>query len=183
MNILVVMMMMSTTRGPCGKDDGDDDRLWRRAEKGRKRTTWLADDDGCEDGGNKKPNIQNILNVKSGYQPRSASKSDTSTRQLIFPTNITKNIFSLATNKAPIHLLSIEKWNYLHSKKSCVTRAPLLYFIRSWVALSFKVCEWVSESVRDPWTCPDLHFVHYIKAQMPSLLTPYHQLSTATAYF
>ena len=33
------MMMMSTTRGPCGKDDGDDDRLWRRAEKGRKRTT------------------------------------------------------------------------------------------------------------------------------------------------
>ena len=145
MNILVVMMMMSTTRGPCGKDDGDDDRLWRRAEKGRKRTTWLADDDGCEDGGNKKPNIQNILNVKSGYQPRSASKSDTSTRQLIFPTNITKNIFSLATNKAPIHLLSIEKWNYLHSKKSCVTRAPLLYFIRSWVALSFKVYEWVSQ--------------------------------------
>ena len=28
-------------------------------------------------------------------------------------------------------------WEY------CVTRAPLLYFIRSWVALSFKVCEWV----------------------------------------
>ena len=24
---------------------------------------------------------------------------------------------------------------------NCVTRAPLLYFIRSWVALSFKVCE------------------------------------------
>ena len=151
MNILVVMlmmMMMSTTRCPCGEDDGDDDRLWRRAEKGRKRTTWLADDDGCEDGANKKPNIQNILNVKSGYQPRSASKSDTSTRQLIFPTNITKNIFSLATNKAPIHLLSIEKWNFFHSKKSCVTRAQLLYFIRSRVALSFKVCQWVSESVR-----------------------------------
>ena len=33
----------------------------------------------------------------------------------------------------------------------CVTRAPLLYFIRSWVALSFKVCERVSESIRDPW--------------------------------
>ena len=31
---------------------------------------------------------------------------------------------------------------------SCVTRAPLLYFIRSWVALSFKV---VSEWVRNPW--------------------------------
>ena len=32
---------------------------------------------------------------------------------------------------------------------SCVTRAPLLYFIRSWVALSFKVCQ--SQSVRHPW--------------------------------
>ena len=30
----------------------------------------------------------------------------------------------------------------------CVTRAPLLYFIRSSVALSFKVCPWVSEFVR-----------------------------------
>ena len=30
----------------------------------------------------------------------------------------------------------------------CVTRAPLLYFIWSWVALSFKVCESVSEWVR-----------------------------------
>ena len=27
----------------------------------------------------------------------------------------------------------------------CVKRAPLLYFIRSWVALSFKVCQSVSE--------------------------------------
>ena len=26
-----------------------------------------------------------------------------------------------------------------------VTRAPLLYFICSWVALSFKICQWVSE--------------------------------------
>ena len=46
----------------------------------------------------------------------------------------------------------------------CVTRAPLLYFIRSWVALSFKV---VSQSVSE-WgirdTYPDLHFVQYIKA-------------------
>ena len=33
------MMKMSTTRGPCGGDDDDDDRLWGRAEKGRKRTT------------------------------------------------------------------------------------------------------------------------------------------------
>ena len=49
----------------------------------------------------------------------------------------------------------------------CVTRAPLLYFIRSWVALSFKV---VSQSVslsgmRD--TLPNLHFVQYIKVSMP----------------
>ena len=33
----------------------------------------------------------------------------------------------------------------------CVTRAPLLYIISSWVALSFKVCQWVSESVRHQW--------------------------------
>ena len=53
------------------------------------------------------------------------------------------------------------------AEQHCVTRAQLLYFIRSWVALSFKVCESVSESgMRD--TCPDLHFVQYIKASMPS---------------
>ena len=34
---------------------------------------------------------------------------------------------------------------------SCVTRAPLLYFIRNWVALSFKV---VSESVREASVTP-----------------------------
>ena len=46
---------------------------------------------------------------------------------------------------------------------NCVTRTPLLCFIRSWVALFFKVCQWVSESgMRD--TCPDLHLVQYIKA-------------------
>ena len=33
--------------------------------------------------------------------------------------------------------------------KSCVTRAPLLYFIRSWVALS--VSQWVGQSVRHRW--------------------------------
>ena len=46
----------------------------------------------------------------------------------------------------------------------CVTRAPLLYFIRSWVALSFKV---VSLSGIGN-TCPDLHFLQYIKAWMSS---------------
>ena len=48
----------------------------------------------------------------------------------------------------------------------CVTRAPLLYFLRSWVALSL-LCESVSE-----WgignTCPNLHFLQYIKARMSS---------------
>ena len=33
----------------------------------------------------------------------------------------------------------------------CGTRAPLLYFVRSWVALSF-ICEWVSQSVRYVFT-------------------------------
>ena len=33
----------------------------------------------------------------------------------------------------------------------CVTRAPLFYFIRSWVAISFKVCQSVSEWVRHWW--------------------------------
>ena len=46
---------------------------------------------------------------------------------------------------------------------NCVTRAPLLYFIRSWVALSFKVCEWVSQlGICNIW--PDLHFFQYLKA-------------------
>ena len=57
-----------------------------------------------------------------------------------------------------------------HIKRTlhCVTIAPLSYFIRSWVALSFKV---VSQSVSE-WgignTCPDLHFVQYIKAWVSS---------------
>ena len=51
---------------------------WRK-----RRTMWLADDDGCEAGpGNKKQDIQNILNVKSGYQRRSAWKSNLSTGYL-----------------------------------------------------------------------------------------------------
>lgn len=36
----------------------------------------------------------------------------------------------------------------------CVTRAPLLYFIRSWVALSFKVVSQCSESVRQASVTP-----------------------------
>ena len=38
------------------------------------------------------------------------------------------------------------RWkNTYKMQADCVTRAPLLYFIRSWVALSFKVCESMSE--------------------------------------
>ena len=62
------------------------------------------------------------------------------------------------------------QWMFLQNPvpSYCVTRAPLLYFIRSWVALSFKVVsEWVSQ-----WgignTCPNLHFLQYIKAWMSS---------------
>ena len=68
-------------------------------------------------------------------------------------------------NSAP----GFERGTQLRSQpKNCVTRAPLLYFIRSWVALSFKV---VSQSVSE-WgignTCPNLHFLKYIKAWMSS---------------
>ena len=42
--------------------------------------------------------------------------------------------------------LSVSEWGIGVTQTNCVTRAPLLYFIRSWVALSFKVCEWVSQA-------------------------------------
>ena len=67
------------------------------------------------------------------------------------------------------------KWLFVRGKQelrlcclsNCVTRAPLLYFVRSGVALSFKVCESVSQSgIRE--ICPNLHFLQYIKAWMPS---------------
>ena len=62
----------------------------------------------------------------------------------------------------------------------CVSRAPLSQFIRSWVDLSFKVCEWVCEwGIGDTW--PDLHFFFkYIKAlSWPSHIN-FHQLPTHT---
>ena len=61
----------------------------------------------------------------------------------------------------------------------CVTRAPLCLLIWSWVALSFKVCEWVC-----PWGIgdnrPNLNFSHYIKALMPYTdpVIQYHQVPT-----
>ena len=61
----------------------------------------------------------------------------------------------LSQNGSPADVI----WN-------CVTRAPLLYFVRSWVALSL-LCESVSQwGMRD--TCPNLHFLQYIKAWMSS---------------
>ena len=33
----------------------------------------------------------------------------------------------------------------------CVTRASLLYFVRSWLALSFKVCQWVCQACVTPF--------------------------------
>ena len=45
--------------------------------------------------------------------------------------------------------------------------STLIFFKELLVALSFKVCQSVSESVIGN-TCPNLHFVKYIKAEMPS---------------
>ena len=42
-----------------------------------------------------------------------------------------------------IWVVSVFGDNTLSQVKNYVTRAPLLYFVRSWVALFFKVCEWV----------------------------------------
>ena len=52
---------------------------------------------------------------------------------------------------------------------NCVTRAPLLYFIWSWVALSFKVCQSVSQSGIGN-TCPDISTLCNIKRHECPLL-------------
>ena len=62
--------------------------------------------------------------------------------------------------------IAIFRWRARGASPSpyCVTRAPLLFFVRSWVALSFKVYESVSEWVKGIGnSCPDLHIVQYIK--------------------
>ena len=60
---------------------------------------------------------------------------------------------------------------------NCVTRAPLLYFIRSWVAPSFKV---VSQSVSQASVIPVQIFTLFnIQRHKCPLLTQYHQLPTA----
>ena len=64
--------------------------------------------------------------------------------------------------------VDLEQWWVMVWRLHCVTRAPVLNFMRNWVALSLKVVShWVSESGIGN-TCPDLHFVQYIKAWMSS---------------
>ena len=47
--------------------------------------------------------------------------------------------------------LNLAHFQSKHVGINCVTRAPLLYFIRSWVALSFKVVsQWVSQASVTP---------------------------------
>ena len=60
----------------------------------------------------------------------------------------------------------------------CVKRAPLLYFIRTWVALSFKVCPSVRKACVTPVQISTLCNIY--RHECP-LLTQYHQLPTATA--
>ena len=50
----------------------------------------------------------------------------------------TSSVETRRVHPTEIETLSQLFWN-------CVTRVPLLYFIRSWVALFFKVCESVSQ--------------------------------------
>ena len=59
-----------------------------------------------------------------------------------------------------------ESRNKMWSKNEhCFLRAPLL-LLRSWVALSFKVCLLLCLlGIPDPW--PNLHFFRYIKSYMP----------------
>ena len=100
--------------------------------------------------------IESSQRQNSGYRSRATRvhpKSQSGLNQ--------RNYLSL---RESLHWLeSTSVWVGLH----CVTRAPLLYLIRSCAALSFKICDWVSQ-----WgisnTCPDLYFLQYIKAWMSS---------------
>ena len=78
--------------------------------------------------------------------------------------------FCLIMHTDVVGWLNIDYLRYreaIYWKYGCVTRAPLLYFIKSWVALSFKVVsEWVSQA--SVTSIPDLHFVQYIRACMSS---------------
>ena len=83
----------------------------------------------------------------------------------ISPTNCTLFFIGPKSNHCLVNLSKLIN-GFLCCFMNCVTRAPLLYFVRRWVALSL-VSEWVSQSgMRD--TLPNLHFLQYIKAWMSS---------------
>ena len=73
---------------------------------------------------------------------------------MIYPAFVFLCIFVGTKETSCIHPLQIYTYIYIYIWKGCfkqknyVTRAPLLYFIRSWVALSFKV---VSEACVTPF--------------------------------
>ena len=73
---------------------------------------------------------------------------------------LTREVWSLGSGE----LLAVGSGLFFN----CVTRAPLLYFIRSWVALSFKVCQSVSESV----TPDQLYTLCNIKKGIDALYWP-----------
>ena len=81
--------------------------------------------------------IESSQRQNSGYRSRATRvhpKSQSGLNQRNYP-----------SLRESLHWLeSTSVWVGLH----CVTRAPLLYFTRSWVALSFKVYESVSQWVR-----------------------------------
>ena len=82
-------------------------------------------------------------------------------------TNTTEAHLPSLPPEAISHLKS--RWSPNSTNLHCVTRAPLLYFIRSWVQhyLSKSVSESVSQSGIGN-TCPNLHFLQYKKAWMSS---------------
>ena len=67
----------------------------------------------------------------------------------ISPTNCTLFFIGPKSNHCLVNLSKLIN-GFLCCFMNCVTRAPLLYFVRSWVALSL-VCEWISQSVRHAW--------------------------------
>ena len=66
----------------------------------------------------------------------------------ISPTNCTLFFIGPKSNHCLVNLSKLIN-GFLCCFMNCVTRAPLLYFVRSWVALSL-VCEWVSQASVTP---------------------------------
>ena len=85
--------------------------------------------------------------VYSQFSGSWASLETGNTLDLILPPTLTQT-FTATISQFPMLTKYLDHLSLSdHQTQYCVTRAPLLYFIRSWVALSFKVCEWV----RHPW--------------------------------